>query len=252
MLVVSRRPNEKLVFPALGITIQIAKVNGQTVRLGVIAPRDVQVLRHELAGETADAPGANAPGRRLEHQLRNAMSKLTLGLHLARRQAEAGHVAEADATLAQALASLAALENEAVGQGARSTDAPCGCRALIVEDDTNERELLAGLLQMNGCICTTAGDGEDALAHLATGERPDVVLLDMGMPRCDGPETLRRLRADDRFRDLRVLSVSGTDPRMLGVSVGPGGVDGWFQKPLNPQRLWSAIQASIHSPVAAN
>jgi len=252
MLVVSRRPNEKLVFPALGITIQIAKVIGQTVRLGVDAPREVQVLRHELTGEEPGTTQARSPGRRLEHHLRNVLSKLTLGLHLARRQAEAGRVVEADATLAQALATLAVLEKEAIDQKAGSSAPGCGCRALIVEDDSNERELLAGLLQMNGCICTTAGDGDDALARLAAGERPDVMLLDMALPRCDGPETLRRLRADERFRDLRVLSVSGTDPRTLGVAVGPGGVDGWFQKPLNPQRLWSAIQASIHSPVTAN
>jgi CheY-like chemotaxis protein len=85
------------------------------------------------------------------------------------------------------------------------------------------------------------------MAYLEGGGRPDVVLLDMAMPRCDGPETLRRIRADQRFARLPVFSVSSTNPKELNVPDGPDGFDGWFPKPLNPRGLWDAIRTVVHS-----
>ena len=49
MLVLSRRQDDKIVFPNLGITVEILKIAGRSVRMGVEAPSDVRVLRHELA-----------------------------------------------------------------------------------------------------------------------------------------------------------------------------------------------------------
>jgi carbon storage regulator CsrA len=51
MLVLSRSKTEKIVFPGLGITIEILGVSGNRVRVGVDAPRDIQVLRSEVVGE---------------------------------------------------------------------------------------------------------------------------------------------------------------------------------------------------------
>jgi CheY-like chemotaxis protein len=115
-------------------------------------------------------------------------------------------------------------------------------QALLVEDDSNERELLAGLLRMSGYNVVTARDGLDALEYLNTHNRPDVVLLDMRMPRCDGPTTIERIRANPNTADLRVFAVSGTSPSELGISTGAGGVDGWFAKPLNPETLARQIR----------
>jgi CheY-like chemotaxis protein len=166
---------------------------------------------------------------------------------VARKLWAAGRPAAADASLATALQALEQLDRDRA-----APPAPPRYRALVVEDDDNERELLAGLLGMSGCACATAADGVDALEYLATHDRPDVVLLDMAMPRCDGPETLRRIRADDRLAGLKVFSVSSTNPRELCIPDGPGGFDAWFPKPLNPGRLWDAIRAAAESPAAAN
>ena len=246
MLVVTRKPSEKIVFPTLGVTVHILRSTGRAIRVGVEAPPDVKILRDEIAA-AATAPAAARPPVPVDrHALANTLSKLTLAVHLARKQWAAGRPALADAALANALQALEALE--------QSTPAPTPhtCRALIVDDDANERELLAGLLGMNGCECATAADGADALAYLAANDRPDVVLLDMAMPRCDGPETLRRIRADSRLAGLRVFSVSSTSPRELSIPEGKAGFDGWFPKPLNPGRLWDAIQTATRSPAAAN
>jgi carbon storage regulator CsrA len=243
MLVISRRKNEKLVFPSLGIIVEILRVAGQTVKVGVVAPRDVKVLRDELGSRSESV----LTTKEERHELSNALGRLSLAVHLARKLLEAGRTAEADATLESALQSLEKLE-----KSRHQTPAPRRFRALIVDDDENERELPAGLLGMNGCDCETVADGVAALDHLANGHQPDVVLLDMMMPRCDGPETLRRLRADQRFSRLQVFSLSSISPEELKVPTGPTGFDAWFPKPINPRRLWDAIQGVVRSSPVAN
>lgn len=124
-----------------------------------------------------------------------------------------------------------------------------------MEDDGNERELLAGVLGMNGCECATAaadgdGDGDEALDYLATHARPDVVLLDMPMPRCDGPTELRAIRSNPMTAGLKVIAVSGSSPQEMGVAVSPRGVDVWFTKPRNPRSLWDADRRCVASPAS--
>jgi carbon storage regulator CsrA len=251
MLVLSRRADEKIVFPSIGVTVHLLRINGSVARIGIDAPPELRVLRQEIE----DAPPPRASGRSPSHELCNRLSKVALTLHLFQRQREAGLAAEAEATLRRAFSALEALDRNAVATlVAGRPPAPAGRppRALLVEDDSNERELLAGLLGMNGCECATAADGLEALEYLAAHDQPDVVLLDMVMPRCDGPATLRAIRADRRLADLRVFCVSGTPPQEMGVPTGPGGIDGWFPKPLNPRTLWDAIRRSVASPAASN
>ena len=251
MLVLSRRADEKIVFPSIGVTVHLLRINGNVARIGIDAPPELRVLRQELDGTPPPRPAGPSP----THELCNRLSKVTLTLHLFQRQREAGLAAEAEATLERAFAALGALDRDAVSAlvGGRPTPKPGRApRALLVEDDSNERELLAGILGMNGCECATAADGEEALAYLAAHARPDVVLLDMLMPRCDGPATVRAIRAEPRLADLRVFGVSGTRPQDLGVPTGPGGIDGWFPKPLDPRTLWDAVRRSVASPAASN
>src|SRR5579884_745697 len=83
----------------------------------------------------------------------------------------------------------------------------------------------------------TADDGEAALDYLRTHDRPDVMLLDMAMPRCDGPTTLRAIRRNPAYAGLRIYGLSGYAPDQFDVKCGPDGVNGWFQKPVDPQTL---------------
>jgi carbon storage regulator CsrA len=242
VLVITRRPNEKIRFPALNITVHILRSTARAIRVGIEAPPEVQVFREELCPASAPVP---APPKS-DHALANALSRATLAIHLAQKQWEAGRSADAEGNLELALQVLAKLDR------ARQSVPATRCKALIVEDDDNERALLAGLLGMNGCECATAADGEDAMGYLEAGGRPDVILVDMAMPRCDGPETLRRIRADERFSGLPVFSVSSTSPQELNIPFGPNGFDAWFAKPLNPRLLWDAIQTAVRSPASAN
>src|SRR5207248_2782939 len=110
-------------------------------------------------------------------------------------------------------------------------------KALLVEDNANERELLARFLRLGGFEVDTAGDGADALDYLRRQSRPDVVLLDMGMPRCDGPTTVREIRRDGALASLKIVAVSGHFPEEYDLRPGPGSVDRWFSKPVDPDAL---------------
>lgn len=244
MLVLSRRENDKIMFPHLGITVEILRIAGRSVRLGVQAPASVRVLRHELAQEADLASLAAPEGLPMSnHRLCNRLNKAALGLALVQKQLELGRAADADATLERVLAEFQSLEEDL--SAAAPAREHSQRRALLVEDDANERELLAGFLQLSGFQVDRAVDGRDALDYLAEHEQPDVVLLDMQMPRCDGPTTIHQIRQNPAYSGLRVFAVSGRVPADMGVSVGPAGVDRWFRKPLNPQALVKEIQRDL-------
>src|SRR5205807_2345178 len=124
----------------------------------------------------------------------------------------------AKATVTRALEGFDAVDAELQSPAAQSAHraAPHPLRALLVEDDVNESELLAGILRMSGIAVDTAGDGCQALDYLAHHERPDVVLLDMKMPRFDGPSTVTAIRGDPQLQGLKVFAVSGSTPDAVG------------------------------------
>lgn len=251
MLVLSRRQDDKIVFPRLGITVEILKIAGRSVRVGVNAPPDVRVLRHELAEKENVVVDRQTNRKSFDHELRNRLNRATVGVQLAQKQLEVGHVASADATMTKVLAEFESVEKE-LG-GARAEDStPASCQALLVEDDANESELLAGFLRLSGFEVATASDGCDALDYLSEHRQPDVVLLDMQMPRCDGPTTISAIRENPEFDGLKVFAVSGRVPAEMGVTVGPSGVDRWFRKPLNPQKLVSELQRDLREVATAD
>lgn len=248
MLVLSRRPNEKIVFPNLGITVEILRISGRAVCVGVDAPREVRILRDELPDRGSDTtPAEDQKLRELRHALRNRLNSANLALHLVRRQLQLGRTIDAEATIEKALGELGKLDEDVSQIGGKSAARNVGerPRALLVEDDANESELLAGYLRMSGYDVHTVGDGEEALQVLMAQPRPDVVLLDMRMPKLNGPDTVSSIRQRPELHDLKVFAVSGTPRGELAVGLGPGGVDRWFSKPLDPAKLVDAMNREL-------
>lgn len=253
MLVLSRRPQQKIVFPTLNIALNIIRVQGNVVRIGIEAPPEFPILREELLG---GAPGISAkPSTGSEHALNNALNKVCLTLHLAQHHLDAGQLPEVESLLTRTLETLETLAQERAAKAdqrpGKSVN-PKRYRTLIVEDDHNERELLAGILRMKGCECDAVEDGEAALAYLAQHPQPDFLLLDMRMPRCDGPQMLGRLRPEGNYDSMRIFAVTGSGPDEMEGVAGTRGIDGWFRKPLNPRLLWDAMCKSTTSPVGNN
>ncbi len=240
MLVLSRRPDQKIVFPNLDISVTVLQVRGKVVKLGVEAPDHVKVLRADVVDlhQSAKKALSRVPGLN-PHEVRNRLNTLNLGLHLLKRQNAAGLYQQAQDTVDRLLAELQALDKQILVHHQRESAPASAANLLIIEDDDNERELLANLLRMHGFRVDTAEDGVAGLDYLATHAPPDFVLVDMKMPRIDGAQTVRQIRSDERFSSTRVFAVSGSNPQECGLT---DGCDAWFPKPLDPQHLIQAMQ----------
>lgn len=242
MLVLSRRADQQIVFPNLDIKLQVLQVKGKVVKLGIEAPANVPIIRPEACDEQEiEAFRENFQGDVDRHQLRNRLNAINLGLRLFQKQSELELHEQAEVTMKRVVEELQKLDGD-IGTAKNKLKQPTlkrPLRLLVVDDEDNERELLAGLLRLHGFHVDVACNGAEAIDFLGHNEIPDFVLLDMKMPQADGPTTLRQIRADDRLTQLKVFAVSGTSPEDCGIE---NGCAGWFPKPLDPERL---IQAMI-------
>lgn len=239
MLVLARRPGQKVVFPGLGISVEILRSRGTVARLGIEAPDDVVILRSEVAEQQAALPaGATQTepmDRRQRHEWRNRLNQVMLKLQLLQRRLELGAVEDPEAQLADMFAQMTELEKSTDDTVVQSTPP----RVLVVEDQDNERELLATCLRLGGVEVITAANGREAFDRLHEDCLPDLVLLDMRMPDVDGPTFLKSVRDDVRLHNLRVFGVSGSSRNEFGPSPLP--IDGWFCKPVRIDALLSAV-----------
>lgn len=114
-------------------------------------------------------------------------------------------------------------------------------RVLLVDDDPHIRALLAFAFDKAGFAVEEAGDGEAALIAAAQ-QAPDLVVLDINMPRMDGLEVCRRLRASS---DIPVLFLSSRDDefdRVLGIELG---ADDYVTKPFSPREVVARANAIL-------
>jgi carbon storage regulator CsrA len=258
MLVLTRRPKEKVLFPDLNTTVQVLDIKSGAVRLGIQAPAEVVVFREELWKGNAAAPVAQSQDGKqgdlplldkLKNLVRNRLNVANIGLAVLRQQVKAGLLEEAEGTLEEMEHDFQLLQERVEGEQPRACrSAGQGPRALIVEDDQNECELMAGFLRMAGLQVATAADGADALEYLRREARPDFVLLDMLMPRCDGLTTARAIRRDPRLAEVKIFALTGLSPEEFDGDLNSAGINRWFQKPINPQVLLQHVQRELCRP----
>ncbi len=104
---------------------------------------------------------------------------------------------------------------------------------LVIEDHDSIRLLLERFLSKRFTV-TCKGDGFDALAWLSYGNIPDLIILDMSMPRLSGLDFLNNIRTSGLFRDIPVLIVSGEKDNKVIQKCKDLGIDGFIPKPFNP------------------
>lgn len=117
-------------------------------------------------------------------------------------------------------------------------------RILIVDDEPNIVVPLEFLMKREGYEVAVAGDGEAALEAVARGA-PDLVILDVMLPRMSGFEVCRQLRADARWRALKILMLTakGRDSEMeKGLGLG---ADAYVTKPFSTRDLVAKIRALL-------
>jgi len=115
---------------------------------------------------------------------------------------------------------------------------------LVVEDDEDIVELIAYNLRREGYTVVTAETGEEALLK-ARARPPHLVLLDLMLPKMDGLEVCRRLKADDKTRGVPVIMVTakGEEPDVVsGLELG---ADDYISKPFRPRELIARVRAVL-------
>jgi DNA-binding response OmpR family regulator len=118
---------------------------------------------------------------------------------------------------------------------------PTGGRVLVVEDDTDIADVLRRSLRNEGYEVRTSADGVDAL-DVAAGFVPDLVVLDLGLPRLDGIEVCRRLREEGDVPILMLTARAETEDRVTGLD---SGADDYLAKPFERQELLARIRALL-------
>ncbi|GAA4358817.1 hypothetical protein GCM10023165_54200 [Variovorax defluvii] len=124
---------------------------------------------------------------------------------------------------------------------ASSGSRPQALRVLVVDDNHDAAAGLATVLELEGHSVRTAADGKAALAALAA-HRPEVVLLDIGLPVIDGYEVARRMRKTPEGRGLLLIALTGYGQREDRQSAFDAGFDHHFVKPADAQALLACIR----------
>jgi twitching motility two-component system response regulator PilH len=112
---------------------------------------------------------------------------------------------------------------------------------LVVEDSVTQREMITDLLKGSGLNVTIAADGVEALEKIQ-GSRPDLVVLDIVMPKMNGYEVCRRLKADPKTQGVPVVMCSSKGEEFDRYWGMKQGADAYIAKPFQPTELVGTVK----------
>src|SRR5262249_28355199 len=117
-------------------------------------------------------------------------------------------------------------------------------RILVVDDDRQIVRLVQSYLEQAGMTTLAAYEREQAM-HLIRSERPDLIVLDLMLPRRDGWEITRQLRADERLANISILMLTARvedGDKIEGLELG---ADDYLTKPFNPLEVVARVRAIL-------
>jgi len=112
---------------------------------------------------------------------------------------------------------------------------------LIIEDEVNLSELLKFRLEVNGYLVETAFDGEEGMSKIGT-TKPDLVILDIMMPKVDGYEVLRRVKADPKTKNIPIIVLTARSQNKDMDQAKALNADSFISKPFEPKDLLKEIE----------
>jgi len=117
-------------------------------------------------------------------------------------------------------------------------------RVLIVDDEPDIVELLKYNLQSEGYDCITAPNGEKAL-ELVEKHKPDLILLDVMMPKMDGMEVCRKIKENPKLSDIFIIFLTARGEEYSEIAGFEMGADDYITKPIKPRLLMSRVKAVL-------
>jgi len=112
---------------------------------------------------------------------------------------------------------------------------------LVVEDDQDNREMVIKVLKHNGYRAIEAVDGEEAVER-AKAENPDLILLDLYIPKMDGYEVTRTLKGDQGLQHIPIIALTAQAMKGNREEALAAGCDGYIPKPINVRELPKQIE----------
>lgn len=229
------------------VTLTVSRGPGTTLRFAVTdtGPGVPEALRRRLFEDFAQAEAQNASGGSGLGLAISARLALAMGGDLA--HADGPDATGSTFTLTLPLPAVAA----PVVPAAIQTSLPLGLRILVVDDVALNRMTARALLQHAGHVVHEAEDGPAALAAIASGPLPDIVLMDQSMPGMDGNTAARHIRsmAGPAGR-LPIVAVTANALREdIDASLNAG-MDGHVAKPIELKTLLTAIANALESAEA--
>jgi CheY-like chemotaxis protein len=167
------------------------------------------------------------------------------------RLQEASKLNPDNTALAECVNSLRSRIEETTNRRDDEDLAPIGKSILVVDDSPTVRKLIAEKLKSAGHTVTCSADGVEALESLEDIV-PDLVLIDIDMPRMDGYQACRQIRSNPATKDVPVIMVSGKDGHFDEVRGKMAGTTGYITKPFGPETLMKTVEAYLSGDVPAN
>jgi two-component system chemotaxis response regulator CheY len=116
--------------------------------------------------------------------------------------------------------------------------------ALVVDDSTSMRQLVAYTLRTNGFLTIEGVNGKDALS-VSANEAVDLVITDLNMPEMDGITLVKELRARPSFRFTPILLLTTESQDSKKQEGKAAGATGWLVKPFNPDQLMGVVNKVV-------
>ena len=113
---------------------------------------------------------------------------------------------------------------------------------MAVDDEPDILKVVCATLVINGFDAVTAKSGQECLAMLESGIKPALILLDIMMPGMDGFEVCRKIRAVERYRDIKIVMLTAKAQNRDAVDSYKFGADGFITKPFDPDKLISDLK----------
>lgn len=149
-----------------------------------------------------------------------------------------------DVILSGQLNAIAIRLDEMRRQDEHTEALPKGKTILVVDDSATVRKLISNKLEKSGHQVVCAVDGVEAMASIETFV-PDLVLLDIAMPRMDGYQVCKLIRANDAAKNVPVVMISGKDGFFDKVRGRMAGTTGYITKPFGPETLMKALETYL-------
>ncbi|MHB8660431.1 MAG: response regulator [Minisyncoccota bacterium] len=123
----------------------------------------------------------------------------------------------------------------------------------IVEDDTTLRNVLLEKLSKSGYVVEGAGDGEEALQKLRAGLKPDLMLLDILMPKKNGMQVMEEMNVDPTLRNIPIMIISNSgQPVEIGRAKKLGAKDFLIKADFSPEEVLEKVEALLLHPAGQN